>query len=99
MDVQERNNVFFEAVNEAMQKAWALIKVKNEGYNQVTFVGDYFPHGETDLTYEIGKKIKRIDNSLEAEKKGVVLAESIEDSVLDIINYAAFIYALRKGRT
>lgn len=73
---------------------------------QVSYVGEastileYWPHGENDLIYEINKKNKRLMglHALESKKTGITqkTADKVEDTLLDMINYCAYLLVYRK---
>ena len=98
---EERQNlekIFNAYVEEALQLAKDLREERGRGYNSNVSVVDYFPHGEQDLTYELWKKLVRTENAMLAEQKGIAIDGRVEDSILDSINYNAFLYAYRKMR-
>ena len=90
--------VFNAYVEEALARAQALREERGKGYNTTVSIVDYFPHGEQDLTYELFKKLVRTESVIAAEKEGLEIDGSVEDSILDAINYSAFLYAYYKMR-
>lgn len=59
---------------------------------------DIYINGEDDIKYEINKKVTRLRSLIEVERKGISpkTTDSIEDTLIDLLNYAAFHYAFRK---
>jgi|GEM_PF-3614058 len=92
MDTEEKNIKWFMYVKEIQGAASCIFQSRAEMYNNGIFAGDYYRHGIQDLTHEITKKCLRIESAAHSEKPEKA-AGSIHDSVIDIINYAAFIWA------
>lgn len=95
-ETSELEKEFQIKVAHAFVKAKDLISDRGQGYNVKASVVDYFPNGTQDLIYEIKKKITRTENALAAEYAGknmTVIDGKVEDSILDGINYFAFLYA------
>ncbi len=94
-----RDKDFHKMRQEAIDKAVALCTgIKNDAYNQGdVHITDYWRFGGiNDLGYEMYKKVLRIMSIVSGGVKEASLPESLEDSLLDIINYASFAYAYLK---
>ena len=81
----EKNFEFFKEVDKVFEEC-SVLRKSRMGYNVVSTPKDYLFHGPEDFLYEIFKKVKRADNLL----LGSVQKAEIEDSLMDIINYAAY---------
>jgi hypothetical protein len=84
---------FNELVEEAFKEAQDIRAERGKGYNRTTAIIDYFPHGEQDITYELFKKLVRTENAMDAENAGHPVDGRVDDSIVDSINYQAFLYA------
>lgn len=96
--VTTRNERTISLMHEGADKAFSILSQRGKSYNHSTPILSYFIHGETDIVYEIHKKIIRIDNSLKAEAEGKEVDERIEDNLIDSINYLLFLYAYRQEK-
>lgn len=63
--------------------------------NDYGSIADYFPFGDKSYVHEIHKKTKRLVNLIENETAPSY--ESVEDNLLDLINYASYYYEWLKG--
>lgn len=78
--------------SEAIQKAVALKKKKNRDYNSGGVNKfDYDLHGSVTCLDDIWKKVLRLRSLVDSGKEPS--NESIEDTLIDIINYSADFYA------
>lgn len=96
--VTNRNEKTISLMHEGVDKAFSILSERGKSYNHSTPILSYFIHGETDIIYEIHKKIIRMDNSLKAEGEGKNVDERIEDNLIDTINYLLFLYAYRQEK-
>lgn len=87
-----RQESFLVLAQNALDEAWNLMAGRSGGYNAQTPIPDYFIHGPQDLTYELHKKVTRLDNLLAGG--GEETQGAVEDNCLDLIAYAAFLHAL-----
>lgn len=87
---------FMMHVEGAFKAAQSIREQRGTGYNNGIAIHEYFPHGVQDITYEVGKKLKRVDSCLNAIAAGKSIDGPVEDSILDSINYLAFAYAYHK---
>ena len=91
------NVEFMEKYEEAIKAAIALVKgIKNTGYNGGSVdIRDYWDGFDLQvLAYELKKKALRIQSLTHpSNTEGMKLKESLQDSCLDLINGAAFLYA------
>ena len=78
-----------QLVNEALEKAAVIRNSRNVMYNSGVDIRDYWTFGMQSIVHEIAKKSKRMISLLNADAP----MGELEDSLLDIINYAAFGYA------
>lgn len=87
------NERFKEFFLEAFDKAKDIaLDAKDEDYNSADVdIVDYAILGEKSFLHEINKKALRLKSLLLSGKKPA--NESIEDTCIDLINYAAFLYA------
>jgi hypothetical protein len=70
-------------------------KIRLSKKNDYGSIADYFPFEDESYVHEIHKKTKRLINLI---KKGTEPNyESIEDNLLDLINYASYYYEFLKG--
>mgnify|MGYP001596422512 FL=1 len=93
------NDEFMKHYEEGIEKAKALVYgIKDAGYNQGGVdVRDYFRfHGLYGMAYDIHKKALRaisITSPYNKKASEFKLQEGIVDTALDLLNYAAFLYA------
>jgi len=93
------HDIFLEKYSEALERAEALFEEKSRsGYNsEGEDIFEFWINGCSDLIYEIHKKSLRLKRVYDlTEKKGKTdsdLIDNMEDSALDLINYAAFLWA------
>jgi len=76
----------------AFQDAAKLRQKKQLDYGGIR---EYFPFGAKSYCHEINKKVTRLINLIKDGKKPA--NESIEDNLLDLINYASYYYEWQKG--
>ena len=86
---------FWERYQKAIDRAIALTKDRQESYiGEGHFILEGAILGEGSMLYEINKKNIRLKGLLKAEEKhGKITAQStdsVEDTLLDLMNYAAF---------
>jgi len=74
----------------AFQDAAKLRQKKQLDYGGIR---EYFPFGAKSFVHEINKKTKRLVNLIGILPNN----ESIEDNLLDLINYASYYYEWQKG--
>jgi len=99
-EIESVDKLFWDRYKAILKKAIDICEDR-----QVSYVGDastileYWPHGENDLIYEINKKNKRLMglHALESKKTGITqkTADKVEDTLLDQINYCAYLLAYR----
>lgn len=88
-EIDQINKAFFDRVDKCIERA-AKIRVDRMDYNTRTPVEGYLLHGPEDFVYEIYKKAKRADDLLAANAP----REKVDDCMLDIINYAAYVMTI-----
>jgi len=77
--------------NEEMSPAFIeATKVRAAKRHDYGGLEGYFPFGEKSFVHEINKKAKRLVSLVDSDK-GIVF-ESIEDNLIDLINYASYYY-------
>lgn len=85
-----------------LQEAAELQRKKGEDYNnKVSRIkqADYYPRGVMSILDIINAKVLRMYSVLETmEAGGKVNFESVEDSGIDLINYASFLVAYMRGQ-
>lgn len=57
---------------------------------------DYWVNGTNDIEYELNKKLIRFRRILKASPNGKKTIDKVDDTLIDLINYAAFAYAYIK---
>lgn len=79
----------------ALTYAQSLMDAKSKDYGNLDHARqDYFPFGATSYMTMIHTKYARLMNLTRAEQEGKEANfESIQDSVVDLLNYAAFFWA------
>ena len=82
----------FSDMSPAFVAASEIRRAKKNDYGSI---GDYFPFGSRSYCHEIHKKTKRLVNLVDSEIAPNY--ESIEDNLLDLINYASYYYEYLKG--
>lgn len=81
---------------EALEKAKILMLAKNQDYNSSgVSISDYWLYGEKSLIHELWKKVLRLKSLITRDK---TMFESKQDSLIDLINYAAYYYAYLEKR-
>lgn len=75
-------------ISRAFIEASKLRVKKREDYGDD--LDDYFPFGAESYCHELHKKTKRLVNLVKTKKDPKY--ESVEDNLLDLINYASFYY-------
>jgi hypothetical protein len=73
---------------------YAAAKIRLSKKNDYGSIADYFPFGSRSYVHEIHKKTKRLVNLVETGADPNY--ESIEDNLLDLINYASYYYEFLK---
>ena len=71
-----------------VNKARALVALKGEDYNSGVDLHDYFPFGDSSYIQMLHMKTTRLVSLVQQNKEANF--ESVEDTVLDLINYAVF---------
>lgn len=88
MGTKSEKNPVIKAFPKAFQKAYELQIKKGADYNNNIKLEDYFPFGLKSYVQEINKKNLRLVSLARSEQ--VPNNESIEDTLLDMINYCDF---------
>lgn len=74
----------------------AAAKIRMAKRNDYGGLEDYFPFHEKSFLHEIHKKTKRLVSM--AKRDTTPVFESVEDNLLDLINYASYYYEfLQRG--
>ena len=77
-----------------MEEAIELKRKKSADYQGGTLTEEqYFPFGYESYMHMVLTKVNRIRSVMERENGSVVNFESAEDSVIDLVNYAAMMGA------
>jgi hypothetical protein len=94
---------FFKSIEKTYEDGLALIKIKNSDYGADTdpfknfrSAGTINLSPEKALLVRILDKISRIDNLL--DKPNAVKDETVEDTLLDLVNYSAILKALIESK-
>ena len=83
-----------EKISPAFLKA-AEIRLAKRDYGGIK---EYFPYGDMSFAQMIHVKTKRLVHLADQARMGIEPTnESIEDNLLDLINYASYYYEWRKG--
>lgn len=93
------DEIFWDSFEETFNESKKLVKGRSKAYNSDESIIDYWINGESDLMYEINKKCIRLRRQLKEgllEKSSEDTFDSIDDTLLDLINYAAFMRAYLK---
>ena len=98
----ERKGIIKEKASiKILEEAADLQRKKGEDYNnKVSHIkqADYYPRGVMTILDIIYAKVLRMYSVLETmEAGGKVNFESVEDSGIDLINYASFLVAYMRG--
>lgn len=95
------NNQFTRASAKVLLEAAELQERKGRDYqnpNSSVVQNDYYPRGVWSIMDIINAKYLRMVSVLETmEQGGSVNFESVEDSAVDLINYASFMVAYMRG--
>lgn len=78
-----------------LQKAIELQELKGKDYNGNVTIDDYFPFGEKSYAHMVHTKYLRMMSVLEQESTNF---ESLEDTLLDMINYCSFFAAYLENK-
>ena len=82
----------------AFSTAQRLLNLKEQDYGEPDNAKkEYFPFGDKSYVTMVHTKAKRLVNLVEQMDEREPNFEGIDDTIIDIINYAAFYYAFRKG--
>lgn len=77
-----------------------LMERKSKDYQGSTYtLTDYFPYGHTSYLQMLHTKMTRIKSVAEREDSNAVNFESLEDSLIDLINYSAFYIEFLRNQT
>lgn len=102
---QELERLFWREYEAVFSECQNLVNNRMEVYVGKETILEYWINGQLDLLYEINKKNLRLRRSVHAEEKekpSQLPPEKpeggIEDQLRDMINYAAFLLALRRTR-
>lgn len=87
----------FEQYDAALKAARDLFTKKNQDYNSAVKLEDYFPLGDASYVQMLHVKMLRLRSLVEADPDTAPNFESLADTCLDMINYAAFYYAFLVG--
>lgn len=95
------DNIFWKRYKRILSKAMEISDDRQPSYvGDCSSILDYWINGENDLLYEINKKNKRLIglHRLEAkpQKEPQKTADKIEDTLVDMINYCAYLLSLRE---
>jgi len=86
----------FEEYDTALKAARDLFTKKNRDYNTTVKLEDYFPLGDASYVQMLHVKMLRLTSLIQTEDITPNF-ESLADTCLDMINYAAFYYAFLTG--
>ena len=75
---------------ELISPAIAMVIKKGEDYNSAVKLDDYFPFGDCSYIQMIHHKSTRLVSLANLERGAAPNFESIQDTVLDLLNYAVF---------
>ena len=78
-----------QLISEAIDRAQQIRDQRSGQYNTGVDIREYWTFGMSSIVHEISKKSKRMVSLIRANAP----PNALEDSLLDIINYAAFGYA------
>lgn len=78
-----------DAIMEIFAKAWLLQHLKSQDYNQHSRDA-YWPFGLISFVQMLHVKVQRLISLVSSSRDGKQNFESVSDTGLDLINYAAF---------
>ncbi len=94
---REEDVLFERYRKEAFAKADALVTAKGDDYNRgVISTADYFPNGWRDALVHVWKTSLRLLSISRGGK--IIKTEGMEDTLLDLLNWGSFMYAMYKIR-
>tara|TARA_R100000742_G_C4254894_1_gene72887 strand:+ start:290 stop:913 length:624 start_codon:yes stop_codon:yes gene_type:complete len=88
------NHNWIENMSDLFKDATQVQMKKDKDYNQQSNLDDYFPFGEVSYIQMIYIKALRMVNIAKSEK---IHNESMQDSLIDLVNYASFMYKKLKS--
>jgi hypothetical protein len=100
-NLNEMDNIFWEHYRTILQDAIKLTEDRQESYvGDGNCIIEQAICGEAGYVYEINKKNHRLKGLYQLEAKGLgnqqKTADSVEDTLLDLINHAAFHLSYRR---
>jgi hypothetical protein len=90
-EVQTLDSSFIQWYEEGLERARGLVVDRGEEYDGSVSIQEYFPFGHLSHAQMIHTKNLRLMNQLKLNGKGD--PEKTIDTILDCINYLAFLYA------
>ena len=94
--MRDEDYTFWDLYKAAFQEAQDLTKDRMPQYVGDESILDFWIHGQNDLVYEINKKMIRLRRQLKTDKP-CETTDRIDDTIIDMINYLAFLKAYRDG--
>jgi hypothetical protein len=88
---------FWEELAELQQGGIDMIHEKSKQYVANGRIIDFWINGPSDLVYEINKKCLRLKRQMKQDQKDSK-ADAIEDTLVDLSNYALFLAAYLRAR-
>lgn len=100
--VQKLDKDFWREYKSILQKAIEISEDRHTSYVGNGSILEYWIGGQNDLRYEINKKNKRLIGLLaleekEGKDKTGKTTDNIEDTLIDLINYAAYFLSYRNA--
>lgn len=80
----------YECMSQAFKEAHALRQAKGRDYNDGVALRDYFPFGHQSYIQMMWLKVLRLISL--TKSSSIPKHESIEDTILDLLNYASYYY-------
>ena len=101
METESVDKIFWDRYKKILNKAIGICEDRQVSYvGEASSILEYWIGGESDLIYEINKKNKRLVglHRLESKPQGKPqkTADKVEDTLLDMINYCAYLLAYRE---
>ena len=93
MKTKNKQNYFIKCIEEANHKAELIRKQKMETYNGDSVSYEDYTSLNNFYIYQLWNKMLRIISIIKGSKNNY---ESLEDSLIDLINYAKLAYAEQK---
>jgi len=95
MKLDNKQNSFIKHIEEANHKAELIRKQKMETYNGDSVSYNEYTSLDNFYIYQLWNKMLRIVSIVKGSKNNY---ESLEDSLIDLINYAKLAYAEQKTK-